>query len=81
MKLWNKTVNGTIESLELYTNNIVSIEALTGLNKLTQLSLSHNKVSDISPLAQCLSLESISIGNNNVTDISPIFYLNLKHFT
>ncbi len=51
---------------------ITDISPLSGLTKLTSLSLSHNAITDINPLSELTNLESLYLSANSITDINPL---------
>jgi Leucine-rich repeat (LRR) protein len=65
-----------IRRLDLYDNNIVSLEPIRTLLDLTDLDISYNKVKDIYPLKSLWSMEKLDISNNQIHDIFPLTYLS-----
>lgn len=51
---------------------ISDISALSGMTKLTKLSLRGNQISDISPLENLTSLKRLWLDHNNISDIAPL---------
>ena len=59
-----------LTDLNLGSNNISDISALSGLTNLTFLNLSSNNISDISALTGLTNLTRLNLGSNNISDIS-----------
>lgn len=62
--------------LDLSFNNISEITGLSGLTKLTDLSLYHNRITRIdSSLESCVNLHVLSLGRNQISDLAEIHHL------
>ncbi len=61
-----------LESLDLSFHAIADITPLSGLNKLTALSLGGNPISNIAPLAALTSLKVLSLSGCAAQDYSPL---------
>ncbi|OJJ21241.1 hypothetical protein BKI52_11795 [marine bacterium AO1-C] len=69
-----------LKYLNLYANQVESIEPLQELRKLKYLSLSSNKVANITPLQEFQSLQTLNFASNQINDIRIIETLkNLKY--
>jgi internalin A len=72
----------SLNSLDLYYENIINIEPLASLTNLTSLDLIGNQISDIKPLARLTNLTYLSLGKNQISDIKPLASLvNLIHLS
>ncbi|GBG27940.1 Leucine-rich repeat-containing protein 1 [Hondaea fermentalgiana] len=68
-----------LKELELFENNIRSIDELARLTKLERLDLEKNKITSIDELARLTKLETLDIGHNKITSIDALYPLsNLK---
>ena len=72
-------VNGfsNLQTLELYNNQIESLEPLTkaceGMNQsLDILNMSYNTIQDIGPVLHFVNLEQVYIANNEIEEIKGI---------
>jgi hypothetical protein len=60
-----------LEYIDLGNNEIVNIDALTGLTKLATVYLNDNNISDITPLGGLTKLIYVNLANNPIT-INPL---------
>ncbi len=68
-----------LTGLDLCSNQISDISALSGLTNLRWLYLANNKISDISVLSGLINLESLHLFRNQISDISALLDLtNLR---
>lgn len=58
--------------LNIYDENIESLEGIENFVNLSMLTISKGNVSDLSPLSTLVQMSSISIWNNNIVDITPL---------
>ena len=61
-----------LTDLNLESNSITDISALTGLTTLTDLDLSDNSISDISALDGLTALTDLDLARNSITDVSDL---------
>ena len=61
-----------VESSWQNSNSVSDLSPLTGLTKLTGLTLNNNNISDISVLSGLTNLTSLNLSHNSVSDISAV---------
>ncbi|BDR54058.1 hypothetical protein KIMH_01690 [Bombiscardovia apis] len=54
------------------TQNIVDVNPLTSLKRLSTLYLAHNKIANVAPLVELPGLTDVSLEGNRISDITPI---------
>ncbi len=64
-----------ITTLDISSNQIVSLEPLSGMTSLISLTASNNSIYDLSPLSSMKELQTLVIGNNAIEDISALWSL------
>ncbi len=64
-----------LKSLDISSNQIVSLDPLSSLTSLISLKASNNSIYDLTPLSGLNELQSLNLGNNAVEDISPLWSL------
>ncbi|MDD3045001.1 MAG: Ig-like domain-containing protein [Candidatus Delongbacteria bacterium] len=62
----------SLETLNLFQNQISDLTPISDLKNLKILHLDNNMISDLSPLEDLSELETLSLGYNNVVDISAL---------
>lgn len=61
-----------LKELTAEYNNIVSLQPLKNLRKLTLLDLTSNNIKDLSPLGQLVNLKELNVDRNYIRDVSPL---------
>ena len=61
-----------LTTLDLASNSISDISAVSGLTKLTTLNLGRNRLTSISSVSGLTKLKTLRLGNNSISDISPL---------
>jgi len=61
-----------LETLNLRSNQITNLVALTQLTKLRTLALTGNRINDLRPLAGLRQLKSLDLSQNKLTDLGPL---------
>jgi internalin A len=64
-----KLADSKLNSLsEIYLDDISDVKPLTGLTKLTKLSLKSSRISDIQPLASLTNLTKLYLSENQISE-------------
>jgi len=66
-----------VQSINLFGQNLESIDIASEMTNIRVLTLTHNKITDLSPLSNCLELQELYLRKNNIEDISQIDNLRL----
>ncbi|MBC1605506.1 hypothetical protein HCJ39_12360 [Listeria rocourtiae] len=64
--------NTNIRNLNMYDNQITSLNGVEKLSELTQLDVGKNQIKDIAPLKTLTNLTILRLNSNQITDITPI---------
>ena len=61
-----------LETLSLYGGNVTSLDTITGLTSLRELTLSFTGLNNINGVSQLPNLYELNIASNNITDVSEL---------
>lgn len=62
----------SLETLDLFGNDVTDLTPIAGLTSLHTLYLSYDKIVDISPIAGLVNLQDLSLDSNDIQDVSAL---------